>query len=190
MQKTEPGDVVTNYNYDAMGRPTEVQVSQSGATLSDTQTYYDGNGLVSWIEGPRYGPSDDFVSRSYTPLGQLSAEIRWRTEATSNGSGVEQVPGSDEMLNQTMTSYTYDTNGNLLTETDSNGNIKQYTYDAASEMLSTTAFDASGKKLSAITYTREPGGKIATLTDPMLGLTVCNYTSTGLLCKQANPDGR
>ncbi len=203
-QEQDPGGKLINYSYDNLGRPTSVLVT-GGNISSLSQTYYDGNGLVTWFDGPRYGAAEDYIRRSYTPLGQVSAEIRWRTRAKADGSGVEQVPGADQMLGQTLTTYTYDAAGNLLTETDSNGNSKQYTYgsspsanpNAACLPVKVQSFDSSHVLLNTTTYTYEPGGKVAKLTVGASGdsggnsqlLTQNSYTATGQIEKQINPNG-
>jgi len=185
-QEIDPGGKTTNYTYDDCGRPTSVNIFNGATLVSTTSTYYDGNGLATWIDGPRSGAAEDFVQRSYTPLGQLSAEMRWRTQARPDGSGVMQVPGADQLLNQTMTVYNYDPDGNLLQITDSNGNAHNYTYDAACRRL-TDSIVVNGQTLTTH-YTYEPGGKVASTTNPIGALTTYAYTATGQLKKQTNPD--
>jgi RHS repeat-associated protein len=63
------------------------------------------------------------------------------------------------------------------------------TYDGIGQALSVTQKDAAGVLLSAKSLTYEPGGKPATQTNPLGGVTTTTYTSTGQPLTQSNPDG-
>jgi len=55
---------------------------------------------------------------------------------------------------------TYDDAGNVLTETDANGNVTQYQYDAENRRTRTTFPDGAFE-----TYTYDPNGNLVMKTD-------------------------
>ena len=75
--------------------------------------YYNENGELNWIDGPRYNP-EDYVFYDYDGAGRRTTEIHWRSEANSDGTGVE-APAGYNLYAQTF--YQYDPLGNLTIST-------------------------------------------------------------------------
>ena len=111
------GDV-TAFEYDDMGRKiSEGEYDQFGNLLSSYLYYYDDNGEISWIDGPRFNP-EDYVFYDYDGAGRATTELAWRSQAQANGSGV-QAPSGYAQFAQTF--HQYDVNGNLLLTVDPAG---------------------------------------------------------------------
>ena len=84
-RETDNAGNFTKYSYDAMDRPiTSENYDADGNLLSWNFIYYNQNGEVSWMDGPRYDP-EDYVFRDYDGAGRLIAEVRWRSRAKSDG---------------------------------------------------------------------------------------------------------
>ncbi|WP_284322504.1 hypothetical protein [Dyella acidisoli] len=119
---TDPTGAVTTYSYDADGQVLTKVVNAGTGQLNLTTTYsYDGDGktlTVTQGAGTSAATTTQYV---YDNLERLSQTI--------------VNPGTGQ-LNLTTT-YTYDANDNLITQTDANGNVTRYVYDEASEQVFT-----------------------------------------------------
>jgi RHS repeat-associated protein len=177
----------TTYAYDGrdgdgMSRPiSKVVTDENGNTVGTWTMTYTGNGDLNTTTGPRTSPAN-FVQRSYDGVGNLSEEAVALSQAKPDGSGV--IP-----VDYAYTDYGYDFVNNLVMEVDPIGNITTMTYDGDNQMLSKTLSGAEGPVLRTESYTYEPGGKVATYTNPLGGVTKSYYTDNGLLRRQENPDG-
>ncbi len=79
---------------------------------------------------------------------------------------------------------TFDSKGNILTNTTAAGNTTRYTYDAANNMTSVT--DPLGHTTS---YTYNSLGKVLTTTDPNGHVTTNSYDAKGNLLQTIDPKG-
>lgn len=175
------------FAYDEMGRPrwTEV-IDETGALRSWALTYYNGNGEPTWSDGPRYNP-EDYVWRDYDGMGRKVQEIRWRSRAKADGSGVEAEEG-DALFSTAFAEY--DVLGSLLVERDQYGNTNQMTYDANGQVIVRSRYSAFNSKTVALDYFGyEPGGQVAVHTNAYGAVTRKFYTTTGKLMRQENADG-
>lgn len=108
----------------------------------------------------------------------------WR-EQSSNGSSytwyyadlwgyVSYLRNSWRDIDQKITTYGWDEQGNLLTETKPGGRTTTYTYDAFNNRLSAT------DNLSRVTsFTYDAEQHLATVTDPLSHVTTTSYTTAG-----------
>ena len=149
---------VTFHAYDAMDRPIETEnFDEFGNALSWNFIYYNENGEVSWTEGPRYNP-ENYVFYDHDGDGRVTTQIRWRSEAKSDGSGVE-VPSGYNLYAQTFSQY--DALGNLLFTVGPRGAETTNVYNALSERIQTRHLDTNGVTvLSTEGYGYEPGGEV------------------------------
>ena len=78
---------------------------------------------------------------------------------------------------------TYDTDGNLTSITDPEGNLTQFTgHDIMGNVL--TKIDARNKTW---TYTYDAKGQLKTITDPLMNVTSFDYDAVGNITKITYP---
>lgn len=175
------------FEYDPIGRPTWVEYREGGALKGWNGTYYNLNGEVEWIDGPRYGP-EDYVWRKYDGAGRPLEETRWRSRAKADGSGVE-APQGDALYATTF--FKHDLFGNLTAVVDARGNLMQMEYDDVGQMTARRRFEGRtpGTELSSEDFVYEAGGQVAVHTNALHGVTRLSYTQTGQVAERQDPDG-
>ncbi len=184
---------VSKFDYDMAGRPTERETfykdANSETLLSKEYIYYNDNGEAIWVDGPRHGP-EDYIFRDYDGAGRIIAEVKWRSRAKIDGSGVEAVPQQDDLLGQALTIYEYDGFGNLKKVIDPNNNYSLLEYDSIGQLIEQKFHDGQTDELLQVSnFEYEEGGKVSRSINPNGGVTLTEYTSTGQPKKQINPDG-
>lgn len=176
------------FAYDGLGRRTLAEVYDAGQAVPvDFQFwYYNDNGELTWSDGPRFDP-EDYVWRDYDGAGRATTEIRWRSQAKVDGTGVE-APSGYNLYSQSFREY--DVFGNVMRSIDPRGAITTNSWDKLGRRVQTKWFDTDGVTvLSSEGLAYEPGGEIAFHTNALGGVTEKQYTSTGKLKFQKNPDG-
>lgn len=174
-------------DFDALGRPIEKDnFDESGRVLSWSLNYYNDNGELSWVDGPRFNP-EDYVFYDYDGAGRRSTEIHWRSEAKSDGTGVE---APDRYNQYAQSFYQYDVLGNLTLAVDPRGAMTTNTWDAVCRLVSRRLLDTNGVTvLSSEGFGYEPGGEVQFHTNALGGVTTTLYTTTGKPDSRTNPDG-
>jgi RHS repeat-associated protein len=81
---------------------------------------------------------------------------------------------------------TYDAYGNVLSRTDENGNVTSYTYDTNGNVLTVTVPISSGHTATT-TYTYNSFGEVLTATDPLGNVTTNTYDGHGNLLSVTTP---
>ena len=178
---------VTFFDYDALNRPIEQEnFDESGNALAWSFNYYNDNGELNWVDGPRYNP-EDYMFYDYDGAGRVTTEIHWRSEANSAGTGVEAPAGYNQYA---QTFFEYDPLGNLLLKVDPRGAMTTNTWDALCRVAQRTYLDTNGVTvLSTEGFGYEPGGQVRYYTNALGGLTTNLYTIAGKPECQRNPDG-
>lgn len=177
----------TFMDYDAMNRPTETEnFDEFGNPLSWSFNYYNDNGELNWVDGPRFNP-EDYIFYDYDGEGRVTTEIHWLSQANSDGSGVSAATGYN-LYAQTF--YQYDPLGNLTLKVDPRGAYTTNTYDALCRLVSKTSLNFNTLPvLSSEGYGYEPGGQVKYYTNALGGVTTKLYTAAGKPEFQSNPDG-
>jgi RHS repeat-associated protein len=178
---------VTFFDYDALNRPTEQEnFDENGNALAWNFNYYNDNGELSWTDGPRCNP-EDYVFFDYDGAGRRSTEIHWRSQAKSDGTGV-QAPSGYNLYAQSF--FQYDPLGNLTRAVDPRGAITTNSYDAVARMVQRKHLDTDGVTvLSTEGFGYEPGGQVKFYTNALGGVTTTLYTTTGKPEYRATPEG-
>jgi RHS repeat-associated protein len=174
-------------DYDAIGRPIEQEnFDEHGNALAWSFNYYNDNGEISWIDGPRYNP-EDYVFYDYDGAGRPTTEIHWRSQANSDGSGVS-APSGYNLYAQTF--YQYDPLGNLTLKVDPRGAETTNTWNAVCELVQTKHLDVDGVTvLSKEGFAYEAGGQVRFYTNALGGVTETEYTTAGKPEYRHNADG-
>ncbi|MFA6175236.1 MAG: RHS repeat-associated core domain-containing protein [Phycisphaerae bacterium] len=183
--ETDEAGRTTKYAYDGRGNPIWTERRDENGTLVSWQyNYYNQNGEIEWTQGPRYYP-DDYVLKRYDGAGRIKEELKWRSEAKADGSGVQAV------ADPATTFYVHDAFGNLKEVTDPRHNTTTMSYDFIGQMLGRIMHngDKNGAALATEAFSYEPGGEIWQHTGVLGGVTTNLYTSTGKLRQQTMPDG-
>jgi len=187
VQQTDAAGRTTLMTYDPSGNPESREVYEAGQSipLAWEYSYYNQNGQVTWYDGPRFNP-EDYSYRDYDGAGRKYVEIRWRTRGKQDGGGVEAETG-DNLYATSF--YEYDPFNNLTKVTDPLGRYRVMKYDALGQLLRTESYDAAGTLLSTNGMAYNLGGDVVTVFNPLGGRTDKQYTWTGKLSFQGDPDG-
>ena len=180
------GGGLSQFDYDPMGRMISRQsFDQVGNTLSQEFFYYNRNGQLEWYDGPRANPQD-YVNFVYDGAGRVIQQIKARSQAKSDGSGVESPAGNNQYA---TTFQTFDGFGNLTSVIDPRGALTGYSYDALGRMTKRLSFDLNGSALKTNQFAYEKGGLMASVTNGLGGVSRVLYTSTGKPYYLSTPDG-
>jgi YD repeat-containing protein len=175
------------FNFDPMGRPTLSEAYDIGQTqpMDWTYTYYNDNGEVTWMDGPRFNP-EDYIFRDYDGAGRVTTEIDWQSEAKPDGTGVQAKSGYN-LYAQAFSQY--DPLGDLTKITDPRGNYSLKHYDSIGQLVREEFYDSAGTLLSTNGFVRNLAGDVTNVFNPLGGKTQKQYTGTGKPAFLQNPDG-
>lgn len=188
IQRTDAIGANYTFAFDPMGRQTAQETFDTGqSTPMDWKfQYYDANGELNWVDGPRYNP-EDYIFYDHDGAGRVTTEIHWRSEANSSGTGVE-APAGYNLYAQTFSQF--DPLGNLVSKIDPRGAVTTNIYDALCRLMQSTHLDTNGLTvLSTDGFSYEPGGQVQSHTNALGGVTTTFYTTTGQLETRFNADG-
>jgi YD repeat-containing protein len=188
VQRTDTAGDSYLYAYDPMGRKTaqETYATSQTVPMDFAYWYYDANGELNWIDGPRYNP-EDYIFYDHDGDGRVTTEIHWRSEANSAGTGVE-APAGYNLYAQTFDQY--DPLGNLVAKIDPRGAVTTNTWDALCRLMQTKHLDTNGVTVLSIEgFSYEPGGQVHQETNALGGITTTLYTTTGAPEFRSYPDG-
>jgi len=191
--KTDPEGNLTSYTYDSTNR-LSVAVDPNSRTLSYTPPAAGSGGKIPdhypqayIIPIPFIATAKDGNGWSYT-YETLTENIRSITDPLGN-----------------TTSYTYDTQGNLLTKTEPGVGTTTYTYDSKGNILTvkdplnqTTSYsyNSFGQVLTvsgasgSYAYSYDTTGNLLSATNPASEITGYSYDSKGNLLTITDPRGK
>ena len=149
-----PGDLVTNYEPDELGRVKTQTVDPQGQNLVTRYTYDLNNNKTS-VTDPRL-QTTTFVYDARNRLQEVDYPA---------------VSGQTTAPNRI---FTYDANGNKLSETDENHHPVRYEYDAFNRLVTTTRVMDPGPDL-VTRYTYNAVGSRIGITDPRVQSTTTDY---------------
>ena len=208
--KTDPLGTITTFDYDSANRQTLSSVPRTvgdSTTVNDELRYtYDRMNNVSQ-EQDNIGNLATFTYDNAT--NQLASE--WRTGITTqydrdtyNRVIEQRMTGPSGPL--VTTRFTYDPEGNKLSETDPNGNTTTFAYDKLNRLITTTyadgsissiEYDQAGRMTSetdrnnnTTTYGYDKAGRRTSITDALNNITTFEYDGNGNVVKQTDALGR
>lgn len=185
IQATDAAGRSVQMSHDAAGRMLWRDVlDESGTALARENFYFNRNGELEWYDGPRSNP-EDLIHYDYDGAGRLVEELRWRSRAKTDGSGVEAESGDDLYA---TTFHRFDAFGNLLSTRHPNRSVTTNIWDALGRLSSGKVLDATGTQLTSQGFAYEPGGLVTRNSNALGGVTETLYTSTGQPRYQKNPD--
>jgi RHS repeat-associated protein len=176
--------------YDAMGRRIwSERRDAAGILLSWNYTYYNLNGDIEWTDGPRYDP-EDYTWQRYDGHGRQIEQLRWRSLAKADGSGVEAASG-DDLTSSTF--FKYDLFGNQTDILTPRRHSVWMDYDQIGRMKERRFYEGDknngGVQKTSETFLYEAGGQVSRHTDVLGGVTDLYYNGRGQMRKRINPDG-
>ena len=148
--------VTTTQTYDTFGAPATTAASAGGTGLYSTSYTRDKLGRITQLDETVQGITTSKVY-SYDAAGRL-----WKVT-------IDGLPEAE---------YTYDANGNRLSEIDALGGTTTATYDAQDRLVS----------YGATTYAYTANGELSSKTDSS-GTTTTSYDVYGQLTSVSLPDG-
>ncbi|MCB0485860.1 MAG: RHS repeat-associated core domain-containing protein [Flavobacteriaceae bacterium] len=157
--ETDALDRVTDYDYDALGRLTQIIFAMCTVDQAIVQYTYDAAGNVASFTDE----NNNVTSFEYDDLNRLVLE-------------------RDPLLDETT--YSYDPNGNLLTVTDALNRITTFTYDSM-DRLQTVADPIA----NTTTYSYDIAGNLIAVTDPLLHTTQHRYDAANRRIRTIDPAG-
>lgn len=165
------------------------------STITDSQShttnihysYNGGHRVVIGTSGPGCSScgsrgTESFQADSNGRRTSYTDELGHVTTYTYDTAG--NLQSTTKTLNgQNLTwSYTYNSLGQVLTATDPLGNVTTNSYDTHGNLLTTTTpAPASGQSGSTTTFEYFANGLLKKITDPLNNVSNLTYTSTGLL---------
>jgi RHS repeat-associated protein len=136
-QKKAPKGVKTTYQYDNLDRLTRLLDAKGPATIADRQYQYNAASQITQIAEPAntksfgYDAVDRLTSALYTNPLQPAENYAYDAVGNRNSSQLSasyNYQPFNRLTNTSTAIYNYDSNGNLISKTDSNGST-QYTWD-------------------------------------------------------------
>ena len=180
-----PSGTKIKNEYDAMGRPIVKETYDPMENLVDwNYTYYNDNGEPTWQQGARFNPVD-YAYTSYDHMGRVTEESFWRSQASSDGSGIKDAGVA-------TTFHLYDDYGNKIATLDPNHNMTTMEYDPAGNMtciVHRQGDTTNSPALSNESFTYQPGGDAISHTTPLGATEKMTYTSRGQLIEKNQTDG-
>jgi len=173
----------TTISYNAAGRPDTI-TDEDGVT----RTYdYDGNGRLTRITDGE----GNYIAYAYDSQGnriEMSKHDHSGTRTSRKRWSYEQpdVPGmlwKEINVDDTFTEYGYDSEGNIASVKDPNGNTTYYAYDPLNRLISVTQPGSV-----TTTYTYDTHGNLTAVTDANGNATTYGCDDMGRLVSTTSPD--
>ncbi len=185
-QDQTAGGGIVQFDFDPLGRVISKQIfDQNGNNVSSEFNYYNRNGELEWYYGPRSSPQD-YVYNIYDGAGRNIQQIKSRSQAKSDGSGVEAPAGPAAYA---TTFRTFDGFGNLTSVMDPRGVITTNLFDPLGRVVQRQVWETNGAVLKTEQFAYEKGGQVTLTTNAFGGVTQTLYTQTGNPYFVATPDG-
>jgi YD repeat-containing protein len=185
-QDQTAGGGTVQLDYDPMGRVISRQVfDQNSNNVSSEFNYYNRNGELEWYDGTRSNPQD-YVYYIYDGAGRNIQQIKSRSQAKSDGTGVEAPAGSSAYA---TTFQTFDGFGDQTSVTDARGVVTTNLFDPLGRIVQRQVWETNGTVLKTEQFAYENGGQVTLATNALGGVKQILYTQTGSPYFVSTPDG-
>ena len=175
-QDQTAGGGTIQFDFDPMGRVISKQVfDQNNNNVSSEFNYYNRNGELEWYYGTRSNPQD-YVYNIYDGAGRNIQQIKSRSQAKSDGTGVEAPAGAAAYA---TTFQTFDGFGDQTSVTDPRGVVITNLFDPLGRVIQRQVWETNGAVLKTEQFAYENGGKVTLATNALRGVTQTLYTQTG-----------
>jgi RHS repeat-associated protein len=171
---TDPLGNQTTYRFNALGLLTDVTdaAGQTRAFLLDPERNF---ALIGTKGAGACAVCGDTAAGDQRFTHDASGNMTSRSDALGNKTLFSYEPVFNKVASVTdplghVTSFTYDSRGNMLTRTDANGNVASFSYNSFGQVTQIT--DALGNK-TAFSY--DGFGNLATVTDPLGNASTTTY---------------
>ncbi len=200
----DPNGNTTSFSYDSLDHLTKVTDALGNATAYGYSTpdcgCSSGDDLISFSDaaGHTLAMAYDFdgrLTQSADASGAITAfaytsrgDLRQKTDA--NGNRIVYQYDADGRLTGKLfpdgstAKFTYDANGNLTAAVNANASLT-FTYDADNRLTSVT----DSRFSSALQYSYAANGRLASLTDPLGGVTTYSWNPDRRLTAVTAPSG-
>lgn len=195
---TNANGQTNSYTYDSEGRV--LTGTDGDAVCCFTNTYDSEGRIISQLDALEAGTTFDYDDASVS--GQLIVTITNRNGDTRtnifDNTTKQMLSVTDE--NGNTTTYTYDSNGNMASETDALEYTEATTYDARNHpltktdrggLVTTKIYDSAGNLLTVvnpdggtISYTYDSSNRVISETDARGTITEYAYNTNGLLTEK------
>ena len=204
-QTQDPNGLITKYQYDGLGRVTSRSTGNAGGHVFGTTSYaYTPQSQVQQVTGPVVAnpitgiAHTRVISYGYDADGNiLSATVADAQPASSGGDAGRTTTfgydAHDRMASETFPDggrQTYTYSADMLTQstTDARGTTWTYQYDDLHHLIATSGSgpgvdpqNPSSTSLGLETWSYDPAGRLARVTDAMGRVTDYAYYGNGLL---------
>ena len=175
-QDQTAGGGIVQFDFDPMGRVISKDVfDQYSNNVSSEFNYYNRNGELEWYYGTRSNPQD-YIYNIYDGAGRNIQQIKSRSQARSDGTGVEAPAGTAAYA---ATFQTFDGFGNLTSVTDPRGVVTTNWFDPLGRVISRQVLETNGTVLKTEQFAYENGGQVTLATNALGGVAQRLYTQTG-----------
>jgi RHS repeat-associated protein len=198
ISERDPENRVTQNTYDLNGRLTRVDNPLNGSTLHE----YDQNGnetAVTVAGGARTTFTYDIYNRLMRLTNAAGQSTSFTYDKKDNLASRTDARGMtisytydaiDRLIRKTrpedIVSYTYDTQGNLLTLADGDSSLT-FAYDALDRLIDARTAATAGQPATQIRYSYDADGNRISMTDPAGGVTNYTYDALSRMTAMTNP---
>jgi YD repeat-containing protein len=160
---TQPNPVSFTYTYDPDGNPTDLADASPNARYDDYALSYDGLNQLTQTQEKTSGTVKHTTTFGYDAAGNAVSEGHDGATASYSFNvlnALTQVVNKESSSdpNPKTTSYTYNADGRIATETKANGNVVTSSYNLDNSVASTVEKTSGGTLVTQHTYTFDPDG--------------------------------